>query len=118
MKQKNHNYGKLIDGRLIYAPRELLSTVKDEQDNDVEVTVFNPSDYLYRLCGWLPVVVDPIPDDNDKSYSPVYSEESGTIYQRWQAQYMPPSPPSIEEQIEANAEAIMELAELIGGMLQ
>ena len=116
--KQNHNYGRLVDGKLTYAPVKLQVTRKDEQGNDVSMTSYNPSDYLYRLNGYLPVIVDPYPEDGTKPYEPVCVQENGTIYQHWQEKYLPPPPPTIEEQVEANAEAIMELAELIGGMLQ
>lgn len=116
----NRQYGKIESGRLVYAPSSLPSTITDEDGQEISAVTYNPSDYLYRLNGWSPIVKDPRPDDEDgaKSYEPVYVQENGTIYQRWREQYLPPAPPTIEEQVEANAEAIMELAELIGGMLQ
>lgn len=113
----NSQYGKIENGKIVYAPSSLPSTITDEDGNEISATVYNPSDYLYRLCGWFPIVKDPYPDDGAKSYAPVYIQENGTIYQHWQEEILPPAPPTIEEQVEANAEAITELAELVGGML-
>ena len=112
----NRQYGKIESGRLVYAPSSLPSTITDEDGQEISAVTYNPSDYLYRLNGYKPVVEEPYPSDGNQ-YERYFIEENGTIYQRWREQYLPPAPPTIEEQVEANAEAIMELAELIGGML-
>ena len=112
----NRQYGKIENGRLIYAPSSLPSTMTDDDGNEISAVTYNPSDYMYRLNGYKPVVEEPYPSDGNQ-YERYFIEENGTIYQRWQKQYLPPAPPTYEEQVEANAEAITELAELVGGML-
>ena len=94
------------------------STVTDDDGNEISVTVYNPSDYLYRLNGYKPVVEEQYPRQaGEKYYEQYYEEENGSIYIRYREAELPPGPPTLEEQVEANAEAITELAELIGGML-
>ena len=112
----NRKYGKIENGGITYAPSELPSTVTDDDGNKVNVTVYNPSDYLYQLCGYKPIVEEPYPSDRG-FYDRYFREENGSIYIRYREAELPPMPPTLEEQVEATAEAITELAELIGGMI-
>lgn len=112
----NRQFGKIENGRLIYAPSSLPSTITDEEGNEISAVTYNPSDNMYRLNGYKPVVEEPYPSDGNQ-YERYFAEENGCIYIRYREVELPPAPPTTEEQVEANAEAITELAELVGGML-
>ena len=113
MARKNHNYGKLENGKLVYAPSFVEAVIKDERGNDVRVNVFNPSDYYYRLNDYKNVVADPYPQDGN-TYQELLTEDEQTIYKHWQQIDVPPT---IDERIDAVEEAILDIAEMLGGMV-
>ena len=75
--------------------------------------MFNGSVEQYESAGYFPVERDSYPEDGNV-YHERYEVDNGVIYVRWQ-QIIIPDYPSIEEQVEANSAAIIEIAAEIWG---
>ena len=84
MAKKNYNYGKLEDGKLVYAPNKLKSFIEDEDGNRTAVQIFNGSAEQYAADGWLPIRHTPQPEPVDGSYyAAEYTEQDGSIIESW-----------------------------------
>ena len=110
-------YGTLIDGQLVHAP------------NPVHINgmaIYNPSDSTYESMGYLPIIDNPMPDQQD-GYDPVYytshwEKNDGKIVRTWE-QTNPPEPepviPTTEERLCAlettTDDLVLMMADLIGG---
>lgn len=74
-------YAKLIDGHPIYAPHMFV---------DGNIKIFNPTDDMYITHGYLPVIMNDIPETDDKNYAvPSWKEENGQIVQEWSIEKIP-----------------------------
>ena len=103
------HYCKLINGRLQYAPKKITNN---------NTTVYNPTASMLIADGWKPLVVTDQPaSPTGYHLEPIYSETSDSITQDWTVVADPPEEPTLEEQVEAQAEAIEELAMLIAEVL-
>ncbi len=76
-------YGKLVNGVLIRAPKIITEGGLD---------YYNPSDTLYRACGYLPLVETPYPTDGTY-YTESWEEQSGQLVRIW----IESDPPTQEE---------------------
>lgn len=84
MAKKNYQYGKLVDGRLIYAPNKLKSTIEDEDGNPISVQIINATAAQYAMCGWLPILKAQRPEPaEDGYYVPAYDVVDGMIVERY-----------------------------------
>lgn len=71
-------YGKLINGRMVYAPQSVQVNGN---------TVFNPSDELIRKAGYKPVVKTQVPEaSGDLVFVPSWVENEESITQVWNIQ--------------------------------
>ena len=59
MAKKNYNYGKIEDGKLVYAPNKLKAVIEDEEGNRIAAQIFNGSAEQYAANGWLPILRAP-----------------------------------------------------------
>ena len=107
MAKINHNYGKLVDSKLVYAPNMLRGTIQDEEGHDIEVNIINPTDYYYRLNGYKNIVSEPYPQDSH-TYVERITEDEQTIYKGWQQIIAPPEPPTLDERVDALEDAFLE----------
>ncbi len=109
-------YGKLIDGKLVTAPKMLA--VDDR-------VYYNPSDKLLEKMGYLPVEKTAMPAvdemDKPKFYQNSYIEENGKIIEIWAEVEIVEEPttvpePTIEERVESlenNLSATMEAVDYL-----
>lgn len=67
--------GKLIDGKLVFAPRKMSTTIDGEP-----YVVYNPPDEMLAADGWLPVVFETEPGDAPEGY------HYEATYTEWQAE--------------------------------
>ena len=84
MAKKNYNYGKLEDGKLVYAPNKLKSMIEDEEGNRIAVQIINATAAQYAMSGWLPILraIPPEPTE-DGVYVPAYDISGGVIVERY-----------------------------------
>lgn len=78
-------YAKLIDGKIVFAPRKI--TVEQEIEEEiVSFVVYNPNSELIEVNGWLPIVYTDEPGDAPEGYYylPGWDEEDGQIVQTWE----------------------------------
>lgn len=71
---------KIIDGRIVFAPRKIRREIDGEQ-----YITYNPTDEMLAEQGWLLVVETDPPGDAPEGYhyEPTYTEEDGEIVQGW-----------------------------------
>ena len=74
--KKNYGYGKLIDGKLEYAPYYLVIGNR---------CYVNPTKERYLGEGWKKIVFAELPEDasEEVEYREVYSEDDEFIYSDW-----------------------------------
>lgn len=102
-------YVKLTDGRLIYAPKKLIVD---------GATVYNPTAAMLTAQGWKPLRVEDAPAVEDGYHlEPVYSETETEVVQGWSVVEDGPVEPSIEERLQMQEDALVELAELISEVM-
>ena len=84
MTKKNYKYGKLVDGKLVYAPNKLKTVIGDDEGNEIAVQVINATAAQYAMSGWLPILrAQPPEPTEDGYYAPVYEEKDGVIRERF-----------------------------------
>ena len=84
MTKKNYKYGKLVDGKLVYAPNKLKTVIGDDEGNEIAVQVINATAAQYAMSGWLPILrAQPPEPTEDGYYAPVYEEEDSVIRERF-----------------------------------
>ena len=84
MAKKNYHYGKLVDGKLVYAPNKLKSTIEDEEGNRIAVQIINATALQYAMSGWLPILKAQPPEPTQAGYCcPVYEVKDGVIVERY-----------------------------------
>lgn len=84
MKKKNYNYGKIVYGKLEYAPNKLIIVVEDAEGRQIKVQVFNGTEEQYSSQGWLSIRRTPSPEPTDEGYYEAhYDEIDGEIVQSW-----------------------------------
>ena len=84
MAKKNYHYGKLVDGKLLYAPNKLKSTIEDEEGNRIAVQIINATAAQYAMSGWLPILKAQPPEPSETGYRyPVYEVRDGVIIERY-----------------------------------
>ncbi len=84
-------YGKLENGSLIIAPKDVIFGEK---------RVFNPSEDILSELGYLPVAATPMPEVEDGCYaSPSWEEKDEQIVKVWTVLPIEPSEPTIEERV-------------------
>lgn len=102
-------FAKLIDSILTYAPSKLVIG---------NSTVYNPTAEQYRLHGWKELKIDAYPEIPEGYHAePQYEEKTKYIYQHWNLVEDPEPEPTLEEQVEAQAEAIEELASMLAEVM-
>ena len=84
MAKKNYNYGKIEDGKLVYAPNMLKSMIEDEEGNPIAVQIINASAEQYAAQGWLQISRTPQPEPVEGGYyAAEYTELDGVIVESW-----------------------------------
>ena len=84
MAKKNHNYGRIVDGKLVYAPNKLKSMIEDEEGNQIAVQIINGSAEQYAADGWLPIQRTPLPEPVEGGYyAAEYTEQDSAIIESW-----------------------------------
>lgn len=102
-------FAKLISNILTYAPSKLVI------GNSV---VYNPTADQYRSQSWKELRIDALPEIPEGYHAePTYEEKTKYIYQHWSLVEDPEPEPTLEEQVEAQAEAIEELANMLAEVL-
>lgn len=82
-------YCKLINGRLVYAPKKIV---------DGDTVTYNPPAEMLEELGWKPLVVEPMPEPREGyHWEPVYTEEEDDIRQSWIEVEDPPYEPTADE---------------------
>lgn len=103
------NYAKLTQGRIQYAPKKIKDGLS---------TIYNPTADILMAHGYKPLTVNPMPTMQSGYHAfPSYIETDTEIVQTWTAEEDPPQEPTLEEQVEAQAEAIEELAMLLAEVM-
>lgn len=103
------NYVKLINGRLMYAPKKLIVD---------GATVYNPTAAMLTAQGWKPLSIEDAPAaEAGYHLEPVYSETETAVVQEWFAVEDEPVELTPEERIQMNEDAIIELAELLAEVM-
>lgn len=84
MTKKNYKYGKLVDGKLVYAPNKLKTTIEDKDGNHVLAQMFNAPQEKYMEQGYFPIIkaIAPAPTDNGY-YVPEYRKVGDTIVESY-----------------------------------
>lgn len=81
----NRNYGKLTDGRLVYAPDAVTTA---------EGFHLNPTAEHYASCGWLPVSdMPPAPRDGYYAVPAGWTEKDGAIVRVYEERAIEPPTP-------------------------
>ena len=102
-------YVKLTDGRLSYAPKKLIID---------GTTAYNPTAAMLTAQGWKPLRIEDAPAVEDGYHlEPVYSETETEVVQGWSVVEDGPVEPSIEERLQMQEDALVELAELISEVM-
>lgn len=114
MVKKNYNYGKIVDGKLEYAPNRIRVTMLTPTGTEVEVSVFNATAEQYLSVGYKAIVQDDYPQDG-KTYEMDFVVTDDTIYIHWREIEPPVPTPTIDEQVEANSAAIIDIAAELWG---
>ena len=84
MAKKNYNYGKIEDGKLVYAPNKLKTVIEDDEGNEIAVQVINGTAAQYAMSGWLPILKAQLPESpGDGCLLPVYEVVDGVIRERF-----------------------------------
>ena len=84
MAKKNYKYGKLVDGKLIYAPNKLKTVITDDEGNEIAVQIINASAAQYAMSGWLPILKTQQPEPTeDGCYVPAYDVVDGVIVESY-----------------------------------
>ena len=98
------SYGKLIDGNLHRAGAKIKTD---------DALIFNPTIEQLEAAGYLPITETPYPTDG-KRYNATYKQQANSIVLVW-VEDTTPIEPSVEERLDEDEAAIMELAEILGG---
>lgn len=114
MVKKNYNYGKIVDGRLVYAPNKIRVTMLTPSGTEVEVSVFNGTAEQYLSVGYKAIVQEPYPQDG-KTYEMEFVVTDDTIRVHWREIEPPVPTPTIDDRVEAIESAIVEIAEELWG---
>lgn len=114
MVKKNYNYGKIVDGRLVYAPNKIRVTMLTPTGTEVEVSVFNGTAEQYLSVGYKSIIQEPYPQDG-KTYEMEFVVTDDTIYIHWREIEPPVPAPTIDDRVEAIESAIVEIAEELWG---
>lgn len=114
MAKKNYNYGKIVDGKLEYAPNKINVTMLTPAGTEVEVSVFNGTAEQYLSVGYKTIVQDEYPQDG-KTYEMEFVVTDDTIYIHWHEIEPPVPTPTIDDRVEAIESAIVEIAEELWG---
>lgn len=102
-------YVKLISGRITYAPKKLING---------NATIYNPTAEQLIADGYKPLQVDPMPTTDSRHHlEAVYTDTADAVVQSWIIVENPPEEPTLEEQVEAQAQAIEELAMLLAEVM-
>lgn len=108
MAKKNYNYGKIVDGKLVYAPNMLAVTSVDKDGNEIRGHAFNASSETYLEQGWYPIVKTSYPDDG-KIYEETFEMVNNTIHNSWiESENQEPYPISDSERIDVLEQAFLE----------
>lgn len=83
----NTNYGKLVDGALVYANTPITI-------NDIPTWTNDPA--IYAAEGYLPVVRSDMPKQDGYWYEMTYVEQDGAIVQTWIEHEIPVPEPTDE----------------------
>ncbi|HBL41145.1 MAG TPA: hypothetical protein DDY98_06090 [Ruminococcaceae bacterium] len=84
MAKKNYNYGKIEDGKLVYAPNKLKGMIEDEDGNEIAVQIINGTAAQYAMSGWLPILRAKQPEPTEDGYYRVtYDVVDGMITERY-----------------------------------
>ena len=84
MTKKNYKYGKLVDGKLVYAPNKLKTVIGDDEGNEIAVQVINATAAQYAMSGWLPIRRTQQPEPVEGGYySARYEEKENAIVESW-----------------------------------
>lgn len=103
-------YAKIFDGDIYYAPNKIRIG---------SATIYNPTVEQLTMQGFKPVEESVQPTIEDGYHLEVaYSETESSIVQEWIVIANPETAPTVEEQIEANALAIEDLAILISELME
>lgn len=76
----NRNFGKLINGKLQYAPNPLVSR---------DVVISNPSKIEYVERGFLPISIDEKPIKEGSAFVPYYVKTDTAIMKKWREIVLP-----------------------------
>lgn len=88
MVKKNYNYGKLVDGKLEYAPNRIKGTVINNKGKEVAVQIINASADKYLAQGWYPIVHTTQPEfTEDDYYRQIWTQQGNEILEGWE--YVP-----------------------------
>ena len=92
-------YGKIVDGKLIYAPNPLATEEVNKETGEIsKYNVYNPLPTTYEAEGYLEIIETDYPTD-DKYYEKQYVERDGKIYSEWVETEPPYHEPSLEERV-------------------
>lgn len=72
---------KIIDGRIVFAPRKIERQIDGE-----DYITYNPTDGILTELGWLPLIYTNIPDNIPEGYhyEDTYTEQNNKIIQNWE----------------------------------
>ena len=104
-------YGKIIDGKLVFAPNPMVSG---------DYKIYNPKSEHYEAEGYLEVIETEYPE-GDKYYEKTYTERDGKIYGEWVETEAPEATeptPSLEERTAALEEEVDVLNESFNMILE
>ena len=73
-------YAKLINGKIEWARNPLWIG---------NTMIANPTEEHYKSMGFLPVVLQEIPQKEGYYYEPYYEENGDVIYQKWNEKVLP-----------------------------
>ena len=108
-------YGKLIDGKLVYAPNPLKSG---------NYKIYNPKPEHYEAEGYLEVIEADYPEVAEgevKYYEKHYVERNGKIYGEWVEVEAPedvPTQPTLEERTAKLETEVDDLGEALNMILE
>ena len=119
-------YGKIIDGKLVFAPNPMLADIRNEETGETaRYKVYNPRSEQYEAEGYLEVIETEYPEASEgeavKCYEKRYIERDGKIYGEWvetEAPDVPEPKPSLEERTSALEVEVNDLGEALNMILE